>query len=196
MKPGGGCQRRLAADQQVLPKGMENEVWSCYFGMHPEPNATVQGRLLGEFDVGAAVEQKRELSGFSFGVLEKFEDCKPHKKWVSHSHRSEVFPPSLPDFPFLYFPLPPLWTCCIHPLDTQGEFFSPSITVTFIFQTLHLYPYPFSFIKYCQFLVGVCMAQLQPALPGLFLPLSRTEAVGQHHCLSHVTLCLWWLSSS
>lgn len=42
----------------------QSEVWSCYFGMHPEPNATVQGGLLGEFDVGAAVEQKRELRDF------------------------------------------------------------------------------------------------------------------------------------
>lgn len=106
MKPGGGCQGRLAADQQVLPKGMENEVWSCYFGMHPEPNATVQGGLLGEFDVGAAVEQKRELSGFSFGVLEKFEDCKPHKKWVSHSHRSEDFFPFSPRLSLFVLPSP------------------------------------------------------------------------------------------
>lgn len=48
----------MTADWQVLPKGMENEVWSCYFGMHPEPNATAQGGLLGEFDDGAAVEQR------------------------------------------------------------------------------------------------------------------------------------------
>lgn len=46
----------------------QSEVWSCYFGMHPERTATVQGGLLGEFDVGAAVEQKRELRDFSFGV--------------------------------------------------------------------------------------------------------------------------------
>lgn len=70
----------MAGDQQVLPKGMENEVWSCNFGMHPEPNATVQDGLLCEFDVGAAVEQKRELRGFSFGVLERSEDFKPHKR--------------------------------------------------------------------------------------------------------------------
>lgn len=42
--------------------------------MHPEPIATVQDGLLGEFDVGAAVEQKRELRGFRYGVLEKFKD--------------------------------------------------------------------------------------------------------------------------
>lgn len=68
--------------------------------MHPEPNAAVQDGLLGEFDVGAAVEQKRELRGFSLGVSEKFEDCKPHERWVSHSHRNAVFPLLCQTFPF------------------------------------------------------------------------------------------------
>lgn len=79
---------------------MENEVRSCCFGMHPEHNATVQDGLLGELDVGAAVEQKKELTGFSFGVSEKFEDCEPHKNWVSHSHRNGGFPLLYQTFPF------------------------------------------------------------------------------------------------
>lgn len=169
--PRGGCQGRLTGEQQVLPKGMVNEVWSCYFGMHPEPNATVQEGLLGEFDVGAAVEQKRELRGFSFGVSEKFKGCKSHNKWASHSHINGDFLLSLPDFPFLYLPLLPLWTCCIYPLDTQGHFFPLLPPGLSYFKPWHyIYtPVPSHLLNICPFLFGVCLAA-PPACTGWLIP--------------------------
>lgn len=145
---------------------MENEVWSCYSGMHPEPNATVQDGLLGEFDVGAAVEQKRELRGFSFGVLEKSEDCEAHKKWVSHSHRNggQTFP----------------FSSSLSCLSGPAAFISWMIKVIFF----PILPPGFSYFKpshyiytsvpshlsnICPFLVGVCMAA-PPACTGRLIP--------------------------
>ena len=122
--------------------------------MCPEPNATVQDGLLGEFDVGAAVEQRRELRGFTFGVLEKFEGCKHHNRWVSHSHRNGVFPLFSQTFPLCAALPSPTSLDLLHsslgysrsiffPIYHQDfQILSPGITF------IHLYIYTLSLLIY------------------------------------------------